>query len=176
MSIDTRNDRKTQWMKMAFREAEKAFESDEVPIGAIVVKDSKIIGRGYNQTKTLKDATAHAEMIALREAAKRLDNYRLIDTTLYVTLEPCPMCAGMMVHSRIRRLVFGAVDEKTGAAGSRMQLAAHPELNHQVEITGGVLQEQCSAQISDFFRRRRKQKKQEKLARKKAQDSLGAGG
>lgn len=161
---------------MAMDLAAKAEAIGEVPVGALVVKDGEVIGQGFNQSITTSDPSAHAEMIALREAAKRLNNYRLIDTTLYVTLEPCPMCAGMMVHSRIRRLVFGAFDEKTGAAGSRMQLAAHPELNHQVEITGGVLQEQCSAQISDFFRRRRKQKKQEKLARKKAQDSLGAGG
>lgn len=161
---------------MAMDLAAKAEAIGEVPVGALVVKNGEVIGQGFNQSITTSDPSAHAEMIALREAAKRLDNYRLIDTTLYVTLEPCPMCAGMMVHSRIRRLVFGAFDEKTGAAGSRMQLAAHPELNHQVEITGGVLQELCSAQISDFFRRRRKQKKQEKLARKKAQDSLGAGG
>lgn len=157
------------WMSKALALAAKAQAVDEIPVGAIVVKDQQILGQGYNQPIGLNDPSAHAEMLAIRDAAKQLGNYRLVDTTLYVTLEPCPMCAGLMVHSRISRLVFGAWDGKTGAAGSVMNLLSHPQLNHQVEVTAGVMAEQCGNVLSDFFRYRRAQKKAAKQAQAKAQ-------
>ncbi|KKO47162.1 hypothetical protein WG68_00455 [Arsukibacterium ikkense] len=153
-----------QWMAKALQLAAKAEQAGEVPVGAIIVKDGQVIAEGFNQMISLHDPSAHAEMQAVRQAGKLLQNYRLTDCTLYVTLEPCSMCAGMLVHSRLARLVFGASDYKTGAAGSVMNLVQHPQLNHQLEVTGGVLAEQCAAMLSAFFQFRRQQKKAAKQA------------
>lgn len=154
------------FMAQAYALAQQAEAINEIPVGAIVVANGEIIGQGYNQSITLNDPSAHAEMIAIRQAGQYLNNYRLIDCTLYVTLEPCPMCAGLLVHSRINRLVFGAPDAKTGAAGSVMNLANHAQLNHQITIESGLMAEQCSQLLSDFFKRRRKEIKQQKAALK----------
>ncbi|GGF51951.1 tRNA adenosine(34) deaminase TadA [Alteromonas lipolytica] len=147
------------WMRHALMLAAKAEAMNEIPVGAVVVADGRIIGEGWNTPIADHDPSAHAEMKALRQAAKAVENYRVIDATLYVTLEPCPMCAGLLVHSRINRLVFGAFDEKTGAAGSVMQLCQHPQLNHQIAVSGGVLASECGGVISAFFKRRRAEKK-----------------
>ena len=135
--------------------ARRAEAAGEVPVGAVVVKDGVIIGRGFNQPISAHDPTAHAEIIAMREAARTLKNYRLTDAVLYVTLEPCAMCAGAMVHARIRRLVFGALDPRAGAAGSLFNIVQTPALNHRVDITAGVLAEQCSGLLKGFFFQRR---------------------
>jgi tRNA(adenine34) deaminase len=148
-----------QWMTKALELAVKAELAGEVPVGAVIVKDGQLIAEGYNQMISLNDPSAHAEMQAVRLAGCRLQNYRLTDCTLYVTLEPCSMCAGMLVHSRVARLVYGASDYKTGAAGSIMNVVQHPDLNHQLEVTGGVLHEQCAAMLSAFFKKRRQEKK-----------------
>lgn len=156
------------WMEKALTFASKAEAIDEIPVGAVLVKDNQLIAYGYNRSITDNDPSAHAEMMAIREGGKVLNNYRLIDCTLYVTLEPCSMCAGLLVHSRIKRLVFGAKDAKTGSAGSIMNLLQEPRLNHQVEVTDDVMGEQCGAVISAFFKRRRKEKKAAKLAARNA--------
>lgn len=156
------NDTDLHWMQYALTLANKAEQLGEIPVGAVLVKDNTVIGEGWNQSITLSDPSAHAEMIAVRAAGKLVNNYRLIDSTLYVTLEPCPMCAGLLVHSRIKRLVFGASDYKTGSAGSIMNLTNHPDLNHQIEVTGGILKDQCAENISRFFSDRRKLKKANK--------------
>ncbi|RDV24417.1 tRNA adenosine(34) deaminase TadA [Alteromonas aestuariivivens] len=148
------------WMMQALELAQRAEAMNEVPVGALVIAGGEIIGQGWNTPITDHDPSAHAEMNALRDAAKVRRNYRVVDATLYVTLEPCPMCAGLLVHARIKRVVFGAYDLKTGAAGSVMQLLQHPELNHQVEVQGGVLADRCGEVISGFFQRRRKEIKQ----------------
>lgn len=150
------------WMRHALSLANKAAQAGEIPVGAVLVKDQKIVGEGWNQSITLNDPSAHAEMLAIRQAGINVKNYRLIDTTLYVTLEPCTMCAGLLVHSRIKRLVFGAYDAKTGAAGSIMDVLNDTRLNHQVEVVGGVLGEECGETISAFFRQRRAQIKANK--------------
>jgi len=155
-----------RWMQHAMMLAGKAEAIDEVPVGAVIVLDGEIIGEGWNQSINLHDATAHAEIMALREAGKAVENYRLIDATLYVTLEPCSMCAGAMVHSRVKRLVYGAVDLKTGAAGSVFNLVAHPQLNHQIDVRSGVFATETGALLSQFFKRRRKEKKALKLLQK----------
>ena len=156
------------WMRHALMLAEKAEQMNEIPVGAVIVADGKIVGEGWNTPITDHDPSAHAEMKAIRMAARQRQNYRVIDATLYVTLEPCPMCAGALVHSRITRVVFGAFDEKTGAAGTVMQLCQHPNLNHQLAVTGGVLAETCGAVISAFFKRRRAEKKAAKAEKKAA--------
>lgn len=153
------------WMRYAMQLALKAEAAGEVPVGAVLVKDQQLLAEGWNQMISLHDPSAHAEMQAVRKAGQLLQNYRLIDCTLYVTLEPCSMCAGMLVHSRVKRLVYGASDYKTGAAGSIMDLVCHPQLNHQLEVTAGVLGEECAAMLSAFFKRRRVQQKQLKLQR-----------
>ncbi len=158
-SKDGENEVDASFMRQAMLLAEKAQAIGEVPVGAIIVVDSIIVGQGYNQSIALHDPSAHAEMLALREAARNLENYRVLDATLYVTLEPCPMCAGAMVHGRVKRIVFGAYDQKTGAAGTTMNLVQHDALNHKMQVTGGCLQDDCGAQISAFFKQRRKQKK-----------------
>lgn len=147
------------WMRKALQLADKAEQQGEIPVGAILVKNGQIIGQGWNQSIILNDPSAHAEMQAIREAGRVLNNYRLLGTTLYVTLEPCPMCAGLIVHSRIQTLVFGARDPKTGSAGSIMDLVSDQRLNHQVEVVPDVLSELCSERLSAFFRERRAQKK-----------------
>lgn len=145
----------TYWMKQAIAEAEKAMEEGEVPVGAVLVHNNAVIGRGRNQIEALQDPTAHAEMIAITSAADALQSRRLIDTTLYVTLEPCAMCAGAIVLARIARLVFGAWDPKAGACGTLMNIPADPRLNHQPEVVGGVLADQCGSMLSQFFQRLR---------------------
>ena len=147
------------FMQIALDLAQQAAIAGEVPVGAIVVKDGEIIGRGSNAPITTHDPTAHAEIRAMRDAAQRLGNYRLVDCTLYVTLEPCAMCTGAMQHARIAKLVYGASDPKTGACGSVVDLMAEPKLNHHTEITGGVLAQECGALLSAFFSARRKQAK-----------------
>lgn len=147
------------WMRHALDLARLAWEQGEVPVGAVLVQNARVIGEGWNRPIGQHDPTAHAEIMALRQGGKVLENYRLLDTTLYVTLEPCVMCAGAMVHSRISRLVYGAHDIKSGAAGSLLDVLGHPGMNHQVELESGVLAEECAAMLSDFFRMRREQKK-----------------
>ena len=147
------------WMQYAIKLAAKAEEQGEVPVGAVLVKDGVMLSEGWNQMISLNDPSAHAEMQAIRAASALVGNYRLPDCTLYVTLEPCSMCAGVMVHSRIKKVVFGASDLKTGAAGSVLNLLQHHCFNHQVEIVPGVLAQQCAAQLSGFFQRRRAEHK-----------------
>ena len=143
------------WMEEALRLADRARIAGEVPVGAVVVCDGRLVGRGWNQVVSLADPCAHAEIQALRDAARELGNYRLGGCRLYVTLEPCAMCAGAMIHARISRLVFGARDPKAGAAGSIMQVINHPRLNHLMEVTGGVLAGRCMEILQAFFRERR---------------------
>ncbi len=147
------------WMQYALQLADKAEQSGEIPVGAVLVKDGVVLGEGWNQSIQLNDPSAHAEMIAIRQAAEKIGNYRLIDCTLYVTLEPCAMCAGLLVHSRVKRLVFGAKDAKTGAAGSVLDIVRHPVLNHQLDVLDGPLAQQCADKLSEFFRRRRAEQK-----------------
>ena len=144
------------FMREALRQAQKAGEAGEVPVGAVVVLAGKIIGRAHNQMELLKDATAHAEMLALTQAEAAVGDWRLTECDLYVTKEPCAMCAGALVHTRIRRVVFGCGDALAGAAGSMMNLLQMPALNHRCEITSGVLESECAAILQDFFRGRRK--------------------
>jgi tRNA(adenine34) deaminase len=142
------------YMSEALKEAKKAFGTDEVPVGAVMVNEGKIIGRAHNQIRLLKDPTAHAEMIAITQAASYLGNERLLDTTMYVTIEPCVMCAGALVLARVKRLVFGAADPKTGAFGSVTDInETHP--NHRVNVTRGVLEEECSSLLKEFFKKKR---------------------
>ncbi|WP_309252367.1 tRNA adenosine(34) deaminase TadA [Paenibacillus spongiae] len=143
------------WMREAMAEAMKAEAIGEVPIGAIIVKDGEIIGRGYNLRETTLDPTAHAEMIAIREASNRLGAWRLLDCTLYVTLEPCPMCAGALVQGRMHKVVYGTTDPKAGCAGTLMNLLQEPRFNHETELVSGVLQEECAALLTNFFRKLR---------------------
>jgi len=145
------------FMREALAQARLAWQAGEVPVGAIVVKDGEIVGRGFNQPISSHDPSAHAEIMALRDAAKNIGNYRLVDTTLYVTFEPCAMCAGAIFHARVKRVVFGAAEYKTGAAGSIVDLFAEPKLNFHAEILGGVLAEECGKLVSDFFTERRQQ-------------------
>jgi len=142
-------------MEEALRAAQRALEADEVPVGAVVVCDGKIIGRGWNLNITSSDPTAHAEIMALRDAGSTLGNYRLEGCDLFATIEPCAMCAGALVHARIRRLVYGADDPKAGAVHSVMQLLSHPQLNHRVEVRGGVLAGRCAELLQTFFKGRR---------------------
>jgi len=144
------------YMQQALALAQQAAQAGEVPVGAIVVKDGIIIGRGSNAPIGTHDPTAHAEIRAMRDAAQHLGNYRLVDCTLYVTLEPCAMCSGAMQHARIARLVYGASDPKTGACGSVLDLMAEPKLNHHTAVTGGVLAQACGEILSAFFSARRK--------------------
>ena len=142
------------YMSEALKEAKKAYERDEVPVGAIVVHGGKIIARGHNQIKMLKDPTAHAEMIAITGAAGYLKNERLLDATMYVTVEPCAMCAGALVLGRVKRLIFGASDPKTGAFGSRMDINKKG-LNHKIPVTKGISEKESSALLTEFFRKKR---------------------
>ena len=151
----SQSERDHAWMQQALQLATQAELQGEVPVGALVVLDEQIIGQGYNQPIQNHDPTAHAEIMALRAAGAHLENYRLVNATLYVTLEPCAMCAGAMIHARIGRLVFGASDPRTGAAGSVMQLLQHPALNHQVEVEGGIAQAACRTQLQAFFKAKR---------------------
>jgi tRNA(adenine34) deaminase len=147
------------WIHAALAEAEQALTHGDVPVGAVAVREGIIIGRGHNRKEIDADPTAHAEMIALQEAANTLGGWRLVGVTLYCTLEPCPMCAGAMVSARLPRLVYGAVDPKAGAAGSVVELLRDPRLNHQVAVTGGVLSEESQALLERFFARLRDNRK-----------------
>jgi len=147
------------WMEEALREAQRALASGEVPVGAVVVHDGRVVGRGWNHPITAHDPTAHAEILALREAGQTIGNYRLLDCDLYVTVEPCAMCAGAITHARIRRLVYGAEDAKAGAVHSMFQVLNHPKLNHQVEVSSGVLAARCMDLLQSFFRERRSEGK-----------------
>ena len=146
------------FMKEALQEAKKALEKDEPPVGAVIVKDGKVIARGYNLREALQDPTAHAEMLAIRAAAASLGRWRLSDCTMYVTLEPCSMCAGAMVLARFHRLVYGAYDPKAGAVNSLMSLVSDERLNHQIEVQSGVLGQECGDLLRDFFSSRRQGK------------------
>lgn len=150
------------WMRHAMALAERAGEQNEVPVGAVLVKDNCILGEGWNQPITEHDASAHAEIVALRQAGQSLQNYRLTGSTLYVTIEPCLMCAGAIVHARVSRLVFGAFEPKAGAICSQQQILSSECLNHKVEVAEPVLADECAEQISAFFKRRRAEKKAER--------------
>src|SRR5882762_3449229 len=145
----------SDFMQLALDQARSAAEADEVPVGAILVKDGQILARGTNRTIRDCDPTAHAEIVALREAAKRAGNYRLSGTTLYVTLEPCAMCAGAIIQARVARVVYGADDPKGGAVRTCFEVLTHPKLNHQVDITSGILVEECATLLQKFFTVRR---------------------
>jgi tRNA(adenine34) deaminase len=149
------------FMGEALRQAARAFEAEEVPVGAVVVRAGRIIARAFNQVELLKDATAHAEMLALTQAEEALGDWRLTDCTLYVTKEPCPMCAGALVHVRMARVVFGVRDPKGGAAGSALNLLQFPTLNHRCEITPGVREPECRALLQSFFTEQREKAKSE---------------
>jgi tRNA(adenine34) deaminase len=144
-------------MREALRMAEKAREADETPVGAVVVREGKIIARAYNQVELLKDATAHAEMLALTQAEAAVNDWRLTDCDLYVTKEPCVMCAGAIVHTRVRRVIFGCTDSRSGGAGGLINLLHHPSLNHHCQITSGVLENECASILQEFFRNKRAQ-------------------
>ncbi|WP_078429519.1 tRNA adenosine(34) deaminase TadA [Alkalihalobacterium alkalinitrilicum] len=147
------------YMQLAIDEAKKAMEIKEVPIGAVIVKADKVIARAYNLRETTKQAQAHAEMLAIEQACRQLDSWRLMDCTLYVTLEPCPMCAGAIVQSRIKRVVYGAVDPKAGCAGTLYDLVNDFRFNHQAEVTNGILADQCAQLLKDFFKTLRQRQK-----------------
>jgi len=144
-----------RWMRGALVEAERALAAGEVPVGAVVVRRGELLGRGHNASVSQQDPTAHAEVLALREAALNAGNYRLVGATLYATVEPCPMCCGAALQARVDRVVFGAVDPKAGAAGSLYRLLEDPRLNHRAEVQGGVLAEECGALLRAFFESRR---------------------
>jgi len=147
------------FMQAAIEQAKLADQHNEVPVGAVVVLDGQIIGRGYNQPITSHDPTAHAEVMALRDAAKQVENYRLVNADLYVTVEPCTMCSGAIVHSRIRRIIYGTTEPKAGVAQSQETIFSKPYFNHQVEVVSGVLAQECADVIQAFFKRRREEKR-----------------
>ena len=151
-----------KFMKAAIKEAQKASEKLEVPVGCVIVKDGKIIARAHNQKEGKKDTTKHAEIMAIQKASKKLDAWRLLDCEMYVTLEPCSMCAGAIINSRIKKLYIGTMDEKTGAAGSVFNLFKDYKFNHEVEVETGIMQEECEYVLKDFFKRLRKIKKNKK--------------
>lgn len=148
-----------KFMLEALRQAQKAYDKDEIPVGAVIVKDGKIIARGYNLKETATDTTKHAEIIAIQKASKKLKSWRLIDCEMYVTLEPCSMCAGAIINSRIKKLYIGALDYKTGACGSVLDLLGDYKFNHVVEVEKGILQQDCEYIIKEFFKKLRKRKK-----------------
>ncbi|HXF04033.1 MAG TPA: tRNA adenosine(34) deaminase TadA [Blastocatellia bacterium] len=143
------------WMRLALDEAQDALQRDEVPVGAVVVLGEKVIGRGHNRVLTECDPTAHAEIVALRDASRFLNNYRLVGATVYTTIEPCPMCAGALVQARVKRLVYGAADPRAGAVESLFRLVTDARLNHQIEVQGGVLADDCRRMIQSFFQKKR---------------------
>src|SRR3954466_7217438 len=147
------------FMREALRQAKKAFAAEEVPVGAVVVRAGRIIARAYNQVELLKDATAHAEMLALTQAESAVGDWRLTDCDLYVTKEPCVMCAGALVHARVHRVIFGCADDRAGAAGSILNVLQMPTLNHRCDISSGVLQSECAAILQDFFKKKRMRRK-----------------
>ena len=148
-------DKDIYFMQQALECAKKAGQKDEVPVGAVIVKDNKIIAKGYNKNITLQDTTAHAEIVALRKACKKLSNYRLTDCSIYVTIEPCPMCAGALVQARIKNIFFGAKDVKAGACESVFNIANSNKLNHNINVIGGLLEQDCAKIIKQFFKNKR---------------------
>jgi tRNA(adenine34) deaminase len=153
--LEPASDHDRYWMGRALALAKRAADAGEVPVGAVLVRDDEVIGEGWNRPIGACDPTAHAEALTLRAAAARVGNYRLVGSTLYVTLEPCPMCAGAIIHARVKRVVFGAADPRTGAAGTVFNLLQSAALNHRAEVTGGVLAEECGALLREFFHARR---------------------
>lgn len=151
------------WMRLALDEAADAERLGEVPVGAVVVLGEKVIGRGHNRVITDRDPTAHAEIVALRDAARFLNNYRLTGATLYVTIEPCPMCAGALIHARVARLVYGAADPRAGAVASLFELCTDARLNHRVEVRAGVLEAECREMIQSFFQKKRAHARSERV-------------
>ncbi len=173
-NLNVKNDAEKQdekYMKAALKQARKAIDLGEVPIGCVIVYDGKIIGRGYNRRNTDKSVLCHAEITAIKKACKRIGDWRLEECTLYVTLEPCQMCAGAIVQSRIPRVVMGAMNPKAGCAGSILNILENPEFNHQVDVTRGVLEKDCSDILKEFFTELRKRNKAEKEARKKLENN-----
>ncbi len=160
-NIDLKKENKEhlKWMQYALKLAERSRDEGEVPVGAVIIKDEKLIAEGWNQPIDRNDATAHAEIMAIRAAGKMLNNYRLPDTTLYVTLEPCTMCVGAIIHARIANVIFGAPDPKTGAAGSAVDVFSADCHNHQVRVNGGVMKNDCGQILREFFKERRAKKK-----------------
>jgi tRNA(adenine34) deaminase len=158
--MDVLNRDDNAFMRMALREAQRAFDADEVPVGAIVVVGKQVIARAHNQVELLKDATAHAEMLAITQAAASIRDWRLHEATLYVTKEPCAMCAGAMVNTRLKRVVFGVTDPRSGAAGSALDVTGFPGMLHRVEVISGVLQEDSLAMLQDFFAIKRREAKE----------------
>ncbi|MGL5948999.1 MAG: tRNA adenosine(34) deaminase TadA [Aeromonas sp.] len=156
--------RDAYWMGYAMQLAARAEGEGEIPVGAVLVRGNQVVGEGWNRSITTHDACAHAEVMAIRAAGQALGNYRLLDTELFVTLEPCCMCAGALIHSRVQRVVYGASDLKTGAAGSVFNILTDARHNHQLAVSRGVLAAECAAQLSNFFKRRRAEKKAQKLA------------
>lgn len=152
-----------KYMKEALRQAKKAEALEEVPIGCVIVQNGKIIARGYNRRNTDKNTLSHAELNAIRKASKKTGDWRLEDCTMYITLEPCQMCAGAIVQARIGRVVIGAMNPKAGCAGSILNLLEHPQFNHQVEVERGILERECSEMLTDFFQQLRENKKKEKI-------------
>lgn len=150
-----KNNKDIFFMKQALICAKKAFMLDEVPIGAVIVKDGKIISRGFNKSITSNDTTAHAEIVALRKACKKLGNYRLNGCTVYITVEPCAMCAGALIWARVEKIIFGAYDSKAGACGSVFNITEEKKLNHKIQVSGGLLQEECATIMKEFFKNRR---------------------
>lgn len=155
MALSSLLDADRKWMQKAFREAERAFDADEVPVGAVIVHDGRVVGRGHNLVEQLGDPTAHAEIMAVTAACDTLGRKFLHDCTLYVTLEPCPMCAGALVHARLKRLVFGAYDEKAGAVDTLYRIGQDERLNHQIEVIGGLESDRASSMLQAFFRKKR---------------------
>ena len=150
---------KEKFMKEALKEAKKAYEKEEIPVGAVIVKDNKIIARAYNQKEEKRDTTKHAEIIAIQKASKKIDAWRLQDCEMYVTLEPCSMCAGAMIQARLKKVYIGTMDSKTGACGSVLNLLEDYKFNHKVEIESGIMQKECEKILKDFFKELRKSKK-----------------
>jgi tRNA(adenine34) deaminase len=153
--VEMRSQDDGAWMELALEQARLAAEAGEVPVGALVIRDGEIVGQGHNRNLLDHDPTAHAEIVVLRQAARRLGNHRLAGCTVYATIEPCSMCAGALIHARVSRLVYGASDPKAGAAGSVLKVLNHPDLNHTMEVTSGILSGRCSEILQDFFRRKR---------------------
>lgn len=154
-TVEMRSRDDAAWMELALEQARLAAEAGEVPVGALVIRDGEIVGQGHNRNLLDHDPTAHAEIVALRQAAEHLRNHRLGGCTVYATIEPCSMCAGTLIHARVSRLVYGASDPKAGAAGSVLKVLNHPDLNHKIEVTAGILSDKCSEILQEFFRRKR---------------------
>lgn len=157
--MDNRNEK---FMQEALKEAKKAYDKLEVPVGAVIVKDGKVIARAHNLKETKLDTTKHAEILAIQKASKKLESWRLLDCEMYVTLEPCSMCAGAIINARIKKIYIGALDEKTGAAGSVLNLLKDYKFNHEVEVEKGIMKEQCESMLKDFFKDLRRMKKENK--------------